>query len=371
MSVATVSVVLLLALFANVAAGGSFSKVSVDDPSAVCNDGSPYVFYLQAGTASGKWIIYFQGGLWCYDLESCNARMKASPSLMSSKSYTAQAYFGGVLDDASERNPLFSDWNKVFLPYCTSDDFSGARNASDGHPWAFQGSRVVPAVVVTLQRAQNLAKASVVVMAGSSAGGEGLYPNVDLVSEKLLPQAKVFALDDSGYFMYSTPFQGSPVCTPLAGCTEQDGISRGVPYWNAQLNERCVAAKSWDRRFECLMGPTVLPFIRTRVFVFQYLFDAAQLGHDGIGDPTGNSKQMQYAVQSANNLTQSLIGAKFVFLPACYFHTILMDPAWTTMQVQGVLLTEAIAAFLNGKDGLRLIDSCSGSVRCNPTCPKV
>ncbi len=35
---------------------------------------------------------------------------------------------------------------QVYLHYCTSDDFSGLRNASLLDPYYFHGSRVVPAV---------------------------------------------------------------------------------------------------------------------------------------------------------------------------------------------------------------------------------
>ncbi len=258
----------------------------------------------------------------------------------------------------------------MVLPYCTSDDFCGARNASAGQPWHFKGSRVLPAVVAALQRRHGLRGDGAVVLAGSSAGGEALYPNADLLSEQLLPRANVLALDDSGYFLSSRPYSGQTNCTAPFSCTEQDGIRLGVAFWNAQLSQRCVAARPASRAFECLLGPTALPFVRTPVFVFQYLFDWAQFAHDGLGDPTGDAAKMRYAKQSASNLTASLARQPHVFLPACYTHTILGDRDWTKLAIDGVLLTDAISAFLAGKSQLRLVDSCTDSVHCNPTCPQ-
>lgn len=45
---------------------------------ARCLDGSLPMFYLRKGTGEGKnkWLIYFEGGGWCFDLPACKARAK-------------------------------------------------------------------------------------------------------------------------------------------------------------------------------------------------------------------------------------------------------------------------------------------------------
>jgi hypothetical protein len=189
--------VLLVAVLC-VAEAALYTRYGVDDALATCNDGSPYVFYMNAQAADAPWLLFFQGGAWCFDNASCLLRMQQTPQLMSSSSYPPQATFGAALDDQPGANPVFASWNKVVLPYCTSDDFCGARNASSASPWSFQGSRVLPAVVAALKQHHGLEDGGVVVLAGSSAGGEALYPNIDVLSEHLLPHASVFALDDSG-----------------------------------------------------------------------------------------------------------------------------------------------------------------------------
>jgi len=40
-------------------------KIVVDDPSALCLDGSPAAYYLHQGKDRTKFILSFEGGGWC------------------------------------------------------------------------------------------------------------------------------------------------------------------------------------------------------------------------------------------------------------------------------------------------------------------
>lgn len=84
-------------------------------------------------------------------------------------------------------------------------------------------------------------------------------------------RSKVLAIDDSGFFQYSNPFRARTNCTDAGSCTEAQGISQGADYWNAQLNERCL--KFFKESWKCLMGPSVLPHMLTKTFVFNYLWE--------------------------------------------------------------------------------------------------
>ena len=55
-------------------------------PQAVCNDGTPAAYYLQKGTGSGanRWVLYLEGGFWCWDKSSCDLRYNTSHFQMSS-----------------------------------------------------------------------------------------------------------------------------------------------------------------------------------------------------------------------------------------------------------------------------------------------
>lgn len=56
-------------------------------PLATCMDGSRPAYYLRRGTGSGahRWMVFFEGGGWCYTLEACQQRMHTD--LGSSLSY--------------------------------------------------------------------------------------------------------------------------------------------------------------------------------------------------------------------------------------------------------------------------------------------
>lgn len=56
----------------------NITKHSLSNTNAKCIDGSSPVYYLRKGMDSGlqKWIIFFEGGGWCYNLEQCYSRSK-------------------------------------------------------------------------------------------------------------------------------------------------------------------------------------------------------------------------------------------------------------------------------------------------------
>lgn len=285
---------------------------------------------------------------------------------MTSKLLAATATFGsGILTDKVSQNPIFASYTKVLLPYCTSDDFSGNAGAYPGMPWSFMGSHVTPAVIRTLLQYHGLNQATDVVVSGGSAGGEAIYPNVDNIKNNLLPNVNVWAINDSGWFLASDPYYAH-TCKDAGSCTEQAGIQKGAVTWNPVVDADCAAGES--QKWRCLMGPFVGRYIQTPMFLFQFRFDLAQMGHDGIGNnPNASASEMQYAVQSAANLTSSMASEKYVFLPSCYHHTIITQAAWSKMSIQGTSLWDALRMFLKGQS-VRLIDSCN-TVGCNPTCP--
>lgn len=43
------------------------SRVLLDDPSAVCLDGSPGAYYIERGIDPTTIVLYFEGGGWCGD----------------------------------------------------------------------------------------------------------------------------------------------------------------------------------------------------------------------------------------------------------------------------------------------------------------
>jgi len=95
--------------------------------SARCIDGSRPVYYMRSGFGEGisKWVLYFEGGGWCYDLESCFARSKSY--LGSSKDYSQsiRQAVPSILMDDPRVNVMMYNWNVVDIKYCDGSSFAG------------------------------------------------------------------------------------------------------------------------------------------------------------------------------------------------------------------------------------------------------
>ena len=80
-------------------------------------------------------------------------------------------------------NPYWYDANHVFVPYCSSDSWSGAKVKSDARDGLrFMGSLIVRQVMADLiPLGLGQSHGADLLMAGSSAGGLGVMLNLDKV----------------------------------------------------------------------------------------------------------------------------------------------------------------------------------------------
>ena len=89
MSSSWVSYALWLGFAAQLSTGAvgsseSFARVTLDnDELALCNDGSPATYYIEQSEESdnGAWLVYLEGGGWCYDEATCASRYENSESV--------------------------------------------------------------------------------------------------------------------------------------------------------------------------------------------------------------------------------------------------------------------------------------------------
>jgi len=75
------------------------------DKGAVCLDGSPPGYHLQAGSGAGSssWLIHLMGGGWCDTVRSCSGRSRTS--LGSSLFMEKLMNFSGILSNDPAQNP--------------------------------------------------------------------------------------------------------------------------------------------------------------------------------------------------------------------------------------------------------------------------
>ena len=126
-------------------------RVNITDANAVCNDGSPGVYYIRKTGKNSTWIIYLEGGVGCYTTEECKKRYKEWPELMSSRRYPPAIEGQDIFDPDPLINPDYWDYNMVFIPYCTSDLWLGTGKRDNGN-YSFCGATIFESVTKELLR---------------------------------------------------------------------------------------------------------------------------------------------------------------------------------------------------------------------------
>jgi hypothetical protein len=172
-------------------------------PAAKCLDGSPgaYYSYIHQEHAD-SWLIYFEGGAWCFTAESCASRAKGQ--LGSSMTYLKNfsrdrghghnpVLLGGITSGNCTVNPTFCQHNVAFIKYCDGASFTGSTSA-DG--LEYRGFDILTAILADLKAKHGISAASEVVLTGGSAGGMSVFLHADRIREglELRPRAKFGAV---------------------------------------------------------------------------------------------------------------------------------------------------------------------------------
>uniref|UniRef100_A0A3P8R7J3 Notum, palmitoleoyl-protein carboxylesterase n=1 Tax=Astatotilapia calliptera TaxID=8154 RepID=A0A3P8R7J3_ASTCA len=341
----------------------------LENTSVTCNDGSPAGYVLpKESRGSRRWLIFLEGGWYCFNKENCDSRYETMRRLMSSSKWP----------QTKTGNPHWWNANMVFVPYCSSDVWSGATAKTDQSGYAFMGSLIIQEVVKDLLK-KGLENAKVLLLAGSSAGGTGVLLNVDRVAEMLEglghTAIQVRGLSDSGWFLDNKQYHCTD-CVDTASCAPTETIKRGIKYWGGMVPERCKQAHEGEE-WNCFFGYRVFPSIKSPVFVVQWLFDEAQLTVDNIqltGQPVqeGQWRYIQNLGTELRNTLKDASSPLYDFLPVY----------WIDVQVKGTSLPRALHCWdrsLNDNRNnkappkgcpVHLIDSCPWP-HCNPTCPTI
>ena len=203
-------------------AGGSFEPpsfgewVKYEPEGAICSDGSQYAFYVEFSETSDNIVVYFMGGGGCWDYESCrvggSARGQANPEGLPDNYANEHLNVGGLAVNVNQVYPLLNDdpavspmadWNKVFVPYCTGDVYSGLTtntytNADQTEELVFahQGHTNVVAMIEMLD--DMFASVPKLFVGGCSAGGAGAIVNYYFLRTGIEGVERGYLLNDSG-----------------------------------------------------------------------------------------------------------------------------------------------------------------------------
>ena len=251
--------------------------LSLDDPAALCLDGTSAGFYYRRGRPD-RWVLFFEGGGWCYTPAQCHHRAEYD-RIGSSKNWaqTMQPPHFGPLSLSSEINPDFHNYSHVLIKYCDGASFAGdAELHTHGTTLHFRGRRILDATLSALQRPEYGLGASVdthVLLTGCSAGGLAVFLHADRVREAL-PQATVTkfkAAPGSGFFLHTLSVEGDDIYGwEMRQVYHMQNLS-------ASLSVACQAAQPRGEAWRCAMAPYAAAFVRTPLFVLDSAIDKWQM----------------------------------------------------------------------------------------------
>uniref|UniRef100_H3D3E3 Notum pectinacetylesterase 2 n=1 Tax=Tetraodon nigroviridis TaxID=99883 RepID=H3D3E3_TETNG len=348
-----------------------------------CNDGTAAGFYLKESKGSRRWLVFLEGGWCCHSKETCNSRYQNIPRLMSSSGWPQTKRGTGILSSRAEENPHWYNANIVFIPYCSSDVWSGTRTAPAPPEYSFMGSLIIREVIKDLAP-KGMKQAKVVMLSGSSAGGIGVMLNIERVAGQLSQlgaDAQVRGLVDSGWFLESKQ-QRSPDCPETISCSPEDSIRIGLRMWNGVVPDGCRQLYKPGEEWQCFFGHKLYSTLTSPVFVVQWLFDEEQLKVENIymGGQSLSEEQWQYIQNLGKEIKNSLQDVTAVFAPSCLSHTVITKSNWLSFQVRGISLSRALHCWDRSLEATRnnrtpargcpfhLVDTCQWP-QCNPTCP--
>ena len=176
---------------------------------------------------------------------------------MSSEDWPTERSIGGILSADPEENPYFSDANHVFVPYCTSDSWSGTASHRNKDGFTFMGRHIIREVIRQLSDYQQLQFGTELFLAGSSAGATGVLVNVDYVANLMSPHGvRVRGIVDSGWFLDNTAHGGNIN-------SQIRNLQFGIKMWQANVNDECAREYSEDL-WKCYIGYRAQPHIKSK-----------------------------------------------------------------------------------------------------------
>jgi len=339
------------------------------DEYAVCNDGSPGAYYYAPSpSGSNQWLIYLEGGMWCWDQQSCQSRMQSTPFEMSSTGWKSTQIVGGVFNSQSD-NP-FLTYNKVYLGYCSSDAWMGDVAASSATwGYAFRGQRIIEATIADLQARHGMAAGAEVIFGGCSAGARGALVNLDYISSMVPTGSTVRGLLDSGLWVDVEPIDSSQVSLQEQTQMVASFISPG-----ARIPTEC-AMEYVGEEWKCLFGVYRLPFISTPYLINAAQFDSFAMIYDENGNVPATQGQVALADQFQQAIVQALQIAiqnnMAVFSSTCLVHCLTDNTQLYTGSQAITVNNEDIEAVLEqwlGGGTPVLISNCQG-YGCVQQCP--
>lgn len=312
-----------------------------------------FTFWARKGSNAKNTVVFFEGGGACWDNLTCSAANAQGvpqffvPMVLPG---TNPALFDGVFR-TDPANPV-SDWNQVYIPYCTGDLHGGSATRvynnvahpllPPGTPFAIQHRGFDNFMAVLDWMKKNQPKPKNLLVTGASAGGYGATLNFPWLS-RAYPDAHVFVLADAS--------QG--VTTP--------GFDLGTPgrgSWNLQY------APEFGANPQALRGTELVSRVATnmpnaKVAQFTTAFDSVQVFFycvmTGEYFATGGCQQSGPAwygqmAGSVLNYAATVPNYRF-YIAAGSYHTLMRSGEFYTESSAGVAFNTWLGQMLANRGG--------------------
>ena len=279
---------------------------------AICLDGSPAAYYFEDGNEKTlKWFIFFEGGGWCHNLETCFER--ASSHLGSSKQYPTELSLESTMNYFSKNNSksIFYGWNIVFVKYCDGGSFTGD-NATvyNGTKLHFKGKYIVLSLIEEMKKIGCL-NATDIVIGGLSAGGLSAVTHVDRFAASF-PNALVTGLPDAAFFL--------PV--DKSSCNYLHQMKNIYEMMNASdgIHPRC---RQSGINYKCMFAFNILPYVISPLFILQSRYDIFVLPFIGCVSLSNVKKSKEFSMEFTLQFYRSFQNSSSysaAFLDSCPHH---------------------------------------------------
>lgn len=363
-------------------------------PKAKCLDGSPGGYY-HSPAPNKKWVIFLNGGGECDNKEACLAQTKTALGSSDYFAKTHNANFGYVTSNDCKINPDFCAYNHVFNPYCSQDLHSGQTVYPTEHTYDlhFNGHDILEAIFEDLEKGGNsIADAEEIILFGASAGGIGVWMNLDWLAERY-PNTRVTGMGIASHYFDATYYNGPNSTDPGSMADfRREALDSTVMLYNAYVNKDCqqAFAEKGQQAGPCLLSNNSLPYIKTPMFVVQSQTDEVVLnGHDcWPGSLMDDKPEQEFMQQWHSNMTTAVSPMMSsddsaahmedgtyqygVFAAACYTHCgfshdgpFINDMSY--MQAFGNFYHQK--RLKNGPETFKMQDDCGEM--CGTSCPDI
>lgn len=257
--------------------GNTHYKLTLTDPDATCNDGTPGIIYIKPASspqANNLWIMHLQGGGSCRTPAECTTRWCEVSGRMSSRGTPNSIKSGGIFSTDSRNTAAQA--NQVFVYYCSSDNFAGRSTGfvvespeHTAYEVDFNGDAIINAVLDVLEAGAvsdnsqvvlpPLTDASTFILSGSSAGCTAVAFQGERVAQRLSTHDVETRLICDGSLSPLPENLENPETVSALITSRSQSFGERMAMQHLNLDESCLAETEPDEVYLCETAGWVLP----------------------------------------------------------------------------------------------------------------